>query len=92
MNGLMMNTPLLISSIAEHAEKFHGDREIVSVTADNPRHRCTIGDAIGRAKQLANALDNLGLNVSPGPDAYFRLMSDLAASMTACLLGAGGSE
>ncbi|MGI9248450.1 MAG: 3-(methylthio)propionyl-CoA ligase [Woeseiaceae bacterium] len=62
MHGLMMNTPLLISSIAEHAEKFHGDREIVSVTADNPRHRCTFGEAIGRAKKLANALDKLGLN------------------------------
>jgi fatty-acyl-CoA synthase len=57
----MMNTPLLISSIAEHAAKFHGDREIVSVTADNPRHRCTIGDAIARSRQLANALDKLGL-------------------------------
>jgi len=61
MHGLMMNTPLLISSIAEHAEKFHGDREIVSVTADNPRHRCTFRDAIGRSKQLANALDKLRL-------------------------------
>jgi fatty-acyl-CoA synthase len=57
----MMNRPLLISSIAEHAAKFHGDREIVSVTADNPRHRCTIGKAIDRSKQLANALDKLGL-------------------------------
>ncbi len=62
MHGLMMNRPLLISSIAEHAAKFHGDREIVSVTADNPRHRCTIRDAIGRSKQLANALDKLGLS------------------------------
>jgi fatty-acyl-CoA synthase len=57
----MMNTPLLISSIANHAEKFHGDREIVSVTMDNPRHRYTFRDAIGRSKQLANALDKLGL-------------------------------
>ncbi len=62
MHGLMMNRPLLISSIAEHAAKFHGDREIVSVTADNPRHRCTIRDAVGRSKQLANALDKLGLS------------------------------
>lgn len=61
MHGLMMNTPLLISSIAEHASKFHGDREIVSVTADNPRHRYTFRDAIGRAKQLASALDKMGL-------------------------------
>ena len=61
MHGLMMNKPLLISSIAEHASKFHGEREIVSVTADNPRHRCTVGEAIDRARQLANALDKLGL-------------------------------
>ncbi|MGB5331064.1 MAG: 3-(methylthio)propionyl-CoA ligase [Woeseiaceae bacterium] len=61
MHGLMMNTPLLISSIAEHAARFHGDREIVSVTMDNPRHRYTFRDAIGRSKQLANALDKLGL-------------------------------
>ncbi|MGB5511552.1 MAG: 3-(methylthio)propionyl-CoA ligase [Woeseiaceae bacterium] len=61
MQGLMMDRPLLISSIAEHADKFHGDREIVSVTADNPRHRYTIRDAVGRAKQLANALARLGL-------------------------------
>lgn len=62
MHGLMMDTPLLISSIAEHAEKFHGDREIVSVTMDNPRHRCTIGGVTRRARQLANALDKLGLD------------------------------
>ena len=56
-----MNRPLLISTIAEHAEKFHGDREIVSVTMDNPCHRYTVRDAIGRARQLANALDKLNL-------------------------------
>ena len=61
MHGLMMNTPLLISSIAEHADKFHGDREVVSVTADDPRHRCTFSDVIARSRQLANALDGLGL-------------------------------
>lgn len=61
MQGLMMDTPLLISSIAEHAARFHADREIVSVTVDDPRHRYTIGDAVRRAKQLAAALDRLGL-------------------------------
>ena len=61
MHGLMMDTPLLISSIAEHAANFHGDREIVSVTMDNPRHRYTIGDSVQRARQLAGALDKLGL-------------------------------
>ena len=61
MKGLMMDTQLLISSIAQHAEKFHADREIVSVTADNPRHRYTFREAVGRAKQLANALGRLGV-------------------------------
>ena len=62
MHGLMMNTPLLISSIAEHAERFHGDREIVSVTMDNPRHRYTVRDSVQRARKLANALDKMNLN------------------------------
>ncbi|HSM29513.1 MAG TPA: 3-(methylthio)propionyl-CoA ligase [Woeseiaceae bacterium] len=61
MKGLMMETPLLISSIAQHAERFHGDREIVSVTVDNPRHRYTIREAMTRARQLANALGRLGV-------------------------------
>ena len=61
MHGLMMDAPLLISSIAKHAEKFHGDREIVSVTMDNPRHRCTVRDVTTRARKLANALDKMGL-------------------------------
>ncbi|MCH8158908.1 MAG: long-chain-fatty-acid--CoA ligase [Proteobacteria bacterium] len=62
MQGLMMNTPLLISAIAEHGSRFHGDREIVSVTGDNPRHRYTFRQAINRSRQLANALDKLGLD------------------------------
>ena len=62
MKGLMMETQLLISSIAQHAENFHGDREIVSVTADNPRHRYTIREAMERARRLANALAKLGVN------------------------------
>jgi len=61
MKGLMMEAQLLISSIAQHAEKFHGDREIVSVTADNPHHRYTVREAMARAKQLANALGRLGV-------------------------------
>ncbi len=62
MKGLMMETQLLISSIARHAEKFHGDREIVSVTGDDPRHRYTVREAMARARQLANALARLGVN------------------------------
>ncbi len=64
MRGLMMDTQLLISSILRHADQNYGDREIVSVTADNPQHRYTYADCFRRTRQLANALGNLGL--SPG--------------------------
>lgn len=61
MRGLMMDTPLLISSILRHADRHYGDREIVSITADNPLHRYTYADCFCRTRQLANALDKLGL-------------------------------
>ncbi|MEL7310111.1 MAG: 3-(methylthio)propionyl-CoA ligase [Pseudomonadota bacterium] len=61
MRGLMMDQPLLISSIAEHAVTFHAGSEIVSVTADNPRHCYTYAECFGRAKRVANALESLGL-------------------------------
>ena len=36
MQALMMNSQLMISNILKHAEKNYPNREIVSVTADNP--------------------------------------------------------
>ena len=62
MRALMMDTPLLVSSILRHADRNYFDREIVSVTADNPTHRYTYGQCFARARQLANALDGLGLS------------------------------
>lgn len=61
MHGLMMDSPLLISAIVRHAARNFPDREIVSVTADNPLHRYQFRDCIQRIHQLANALDKLGL-------------------------------
>lgn len=60
MKALMMNTQLMISSILRHAEKNYPNQEIVSVTADNPRHRYTYKDFAKRSRQLANALEALG--------------------------------
>jgi len=60
MHGLMMDTPLTITSVMKHAEKFHGGTEIVSVTNDNPRHRYTYTDAFTRVRKLANSLQRLG--------------------------------
>ncbi len=60
MFGLMMDTQLLIKNIALHAERNHGFREIVSVTADHPRHRYTFADSLRRARRASNLLDTLG--------------------------------
>ena len=64
MQGLMMDFPLTITSIMEHAERVHGAQEIVSVTRDNPRHRYTYADSFARVRQLANAMDEWGLSQS----------------------------
>ena len=56
----MMMSELTITSIMKHAERVNSATEIVSVTADNPRHRYTYKDAFKRVRQLANALQMLG--------------------------------
>ena len=62
MRGLMMDTPLLISSLLEYAATYHADAEIVSRTVEGPIHRYTYADAHARSKQLANVLKSLGVN------------------------------
>ena len=64
MLGQMMSMPLTINALMRHALRNHPDVEIVSVTADNPRHRTTVGAALRRSAQLANALAARG--VQPG--------------------------
>lgn len=61
MSGLMMDRQLTITSIMEHADRFHPDTEIVSVTNDDPRHRYTYAEAFRRTRQLANALIDYGI-------------------------------
>jgi fatty-acyl-CoA synthase len=60
MHGLMMGSQLTITTIMEHARKFHGEAEIVSVTADQPLHRYTYRESFARCAQLAHALRRLG--------------------------------
>lgn len=60
IQSTMMNVPLLLTSVMNFAEKVYGSSEIVSVTADNPRHRYTYSDAFRRVRQLGNALRTLG--------------------------------
>ena len=64
MHGLMMNMPLLISSLIRHASDHHGDTEIVSRLTEGGIHRYTYADAHKRSRQLANALIKLGIKAS----------------------------
>jgi fatty-acyl-CoA synthase len=64
MQGLMQESPLLISSMIEHAGRCHPEAEIVSRTVEGPIHRCTYRDLHRRSKQVANALHGLG--IAPG--------------------------
>ena len=64
LHGQMMDQPLLISNLIQHAERYHGDAEIVSRSVEGPIHRYTWLDAARRSRQLANALEALG--VRPG--------------------------
>jgi 3-(methylthio)propionyl---CoA ligase len=64
MRGLMMDRPLLISSILDYAADYHGAAEMVSCTADRAPHRITYAALRGRVRQLANALrDELGVGL-----------------------------
>ncbi len=59
--GLMMDRPLLISGILEHAEAQHGQTQMVSRETHGPVFRYTIKECAARVKKLANALADLGL-------------------------------
>lgn len=64
MQGQMMQMPLLISSLLTHAERHHGEREIVSRRVEGDLHRYTYRDMGARARKLANALKAHGM--APG--------------------------
>lgn len=64
LQGLMMERPLLISSIIGHAAAVHGRSEIVSSDAAGTIHRYTYGDSARRIAQLAHGL--IALGVRPG--------------------------
>ncbi|MFZ4288882.1 3-(methylthio)propionyl-CoA ligase [Variovorax sp. HJSM1_2] len=61
MLGLMQDQPLLISSLIEFAERHHGDAEIVSRRVEGDIHRYTYRDLAKRARQVANALNDMAV-------------------------------
>ena len=63
MLGLMQDRPMLISQIIDFAGRYYPDVEIVSRTVEGPIHRYGYGDALKRSKQLAEALQGLGIKL-----------------------------
>jgi 3-(methylthio)propionyl---CoA ligase len=61
MRGLMMGMPLLVSDLIRHADRHHGDTQIVSKRVEGDLHRYTYHEAHKRSRRLANALRALGL-------------------------------
>src|SRR5439155_1137465 len=64
MRAQMMDMPLLVSSLIAHADRSHGDTEIVSRTVEGPIHRYTYSVAHRRSKRIAQALTRLGVKQS----------------------------
>ncbi|MDD0815227.1 3-(methylthio)propionyl-CoA ligase [Curvibacter sp. HBC28] len=64
MLGLMQSQPLLISSLLEFAERHHSDGEIVSRRVEGDIHRYTYRQLASRSRQVARAIEALGLQFS----------------------------
>jgi 3-(methylthio)propionyl---CoA ligase len=64
MLGQMMQLPLLISTLIVHAERHHGEREIVSRRVEGDIHRYTYKDLAARSRQMAKVLGALGVKQS----------------------------
>ncbi len=61
MQGLMMDRPLLISAMLDHAEHTYGDHRIAARDTDGSIWTYTYREMAARARRLANALARLGV-------------------------------
>lgn len=61
MLGQMMFQPLLISSMIEHAERYHADTAVISKNTDTTITHTTWAEIAQNAKRFAQALAALGL-------------------------------
>jgi 3-(methylthio)propionyl---CoA ligase len=61
MLGQMMQMPLLISSLLVHAERHHGEQEVVSRRVEGDIHRCSYRELAARSRRMAKAIAALGV-------------------------------
>ncbi|HGM7445629.1 TPA: AMP-binding protein [Pseudomonas aeruginosa] len=64
MLGQMMRNQLVIGSLVEHAARYHGAREVVSVETSGEVTRSCWKEVELRARKLASALGKMGLTPS----------------------------
>ena len=64
MFGQMQQQALLISSLLVHAERHHGDQEIVSRRVEGDIHRSTFREMASRSRRMAKAMQALGIKPS----------------------------
>jgi fatty-acyl-CoA synthase len=57
----MQDWPLTLDRILEHAQRWHGDREVVTRSIEGAITRCGYADIHRRARQMSNALLDLGI-------------------------------
>lgn len=63
MQGLMQDWPLVTTTILDHANIHHGEREIVTRTVEGPIHRYTYSDLHVRARKVAKSLEKRGVKL-----------------------------
>ena len=61
MHGLMMNYPLTLVQILEHAHRIHGDKRVQTVLPNGKMHNYTYTTLHERVHRLANAVTKLGI-------------------------------
>ena len=61
MHGLMMNYPLTLAQILEHAHRIHGDKQVTTLLSNGTLHRYNYTALYKRVKQLASAITELGI-------------------------------
>ncbi len=62
MLGAMMNYPLTLAQILEHAHNIHGDKQVHTLLPNGRRHTYNYTTLYRRVKQLANAITALGIH------------------------------
>ena len=61
MYGLMMNAPLTLVQILEHAHRIHGTKRVTTVLPNGKLHCYDYAALYGRVKRLANVLTKFGI-------------------------------